>query len=253
MGTIMINSRLQKLVLAALVSTSLTACNAYDRLSDVGKAPDLSPISTPNISGNERQVSLPMPEVNLAQAQPNSMWKPGSKAFFRDQRAANVGDILTVNINIQDNANLKNESSRERDTSEGAQLPAFLGLEAKIGSLLPGANPDNLAEAGTTSSYEGKGEIKRNENIDLKVAALITQKLPNGNLVIQGNQQVRVNFERRDLQVAGVIRPEDIAPDNTIPYEKIAEARISYGGKGQQTDVQQPRYGEQVFDVLFPF
>ena len=82
---------------------------------------------------------------------------------------------------------------------------------------------------------------------------MITEVLPNGNLAIFGRQEVQVNFERRDLVVAGVIRPEDITSGNTIAYEQIAEARVSYGGQGQITDFQQPRYGQQLYDIVFPF
>ncbi len=114
-------------------------------------------------------------------------------------------------------------------------------------------DPGNLVGLNSGSTSEGSGSIRRNEEIELKLASVITDVLPNGNLVIYGRQEVRVNFEVRELAIAGIVRPEDITSANTISYEKIAEARISYGGRGQITDVQQPRYGQQLYDIIFPF
>ncbi|MGH6915034.1 MAG: flagellar basal body L-ring protein FlgH, partial [Geminicoccales bacterium] len=185
---------------------------------------------------------------------PNSLWRTGSRAFFKDQRASNVGDIVTIVVNIDDNATLRNTSARSRTNMENAAADAFLGYEQSLHQLLPEAvDPTNLVELNSRTNNEGAGEISRDEAIEVKVAAVVTQILPNGNLVVQGRQEVRVNYEIRELEVAGVIRPQDITSDNTISSDKIAEARIAYGGRGHISDVQQPRYGQQVYDVLFPF
>lgn len=241
--------------------TQLTACSAVDRLANVGEAPTLSTIENPTTQSGYKPVSLPMPTPQPDMRQANSLWSSGKNGFFKDQRAGNVGDILTVLIEIDDEAELDNSSSRNRSSGENSNLNSILGYEQSLAKVLPEAinnaatgllNP-NIANFDSASNHSGSGSIDREEEITVRLAALVTQELPNGNLVIQGRQEVRVNYEKRILELAGVIRPEDITINNSITYDKIAEARISYGGKGQITDVQQPRYGQQVFDVLFPF
>lgn len=234
---------------------ALAACNAVDRLASVGEQPLQSKIQNPTATPGYQPISMPMPAQEYVERQPNSLWAgSGRKTFFKDQRAKDIGDILTVTINIEDEANMKNETTRDRDASEDTALPHALGFESYLGKMLPGpVDPTALLDGTTSSEHKGKGEIKRNEDIKLKVAAVVSQILPNGNMVVSGHQEVRVNFENRILNINGIIRPEDIGIDNTIPYEKVAEARIAYGGRGQMTDVQQPRYGQQVFDIISPF
>ncbi len=242
--------------LAALASIGLimSGCNALDRLANVGREPQFDPIINPTQEPQYAPVNMPMPApiepVNTA----NSLWQPGARAFFKDQRAARVGDILTVEIMIEDKAELKNETTRSRENEETAAIGALFGYEQTLHTILPEAvvNTD-LLDLDSSMENTGGGEISRDESIELKVAAVIIQVLPNGNLVIDGDQQVRVNYEMRELQIYGVIRPEDIAANNTISYEKIANARIAYGGEGHISDVQQPRYGSQVLDVINPF
>lgn len=233
---------------------ALSGCNALTRLSSIGSEPPLTAIQNPTLQAGYRPVSMPMPAPKPAERNANSLWRTGSRAFFKDQRAADVGDILTVVVDLQDQATLNNKTTRARTSNENATLGALLGYEAALDFLLPEAvvNTD-LVDANAQHDATGTGTISRDEDIDLKIAAVISQILPNGNLVIHGRQEIRINFEARELQVAGVIRPEDISSTNTINYEQIAEARISYDGRGQLSDLQQPRYGQQVFDILFPF
>ena len=239
------------LLLAAL---ALPGCGAIDRLSTIGAEPALSPIANPTTQAGYRPVTMPMPAPERIVYQPNSLWRSGARAFFKDQRAARIGDILTVNINITDSAKVDNKTTRTRSNSEEAGLDAMLGYEAALNTFLPEAvNAASLADLDSASKSEGEGTVDRKEEVILTVAAVVTQVLPNGNLVIEGRQEVRINFEVRELLVAGVVRPEDISGTNTVRHTQIAEARISYGGRGQITDVQQPRYGQQVFDVIMPF
>ncbi len=242
------------LVLA--LALSLGACSsAAERLKNVGKAPALSAIEDPTAQPGYKAVRMPMPEAKVAHYNPNSLWQTGDRAFFKDQRAARVGDILTVQVQITDRASFQNTTKRERANNERMGIDNLFGYESTIArKILPGAaDVGNLVGTGSNSSSEGKGSIDRTERLTTNVAAVVTQILPNGNMVIEGKQEVRVNFEVRELIVAGIVRPEDIASDNIIDSSKIAQARIAYGGRGQITDVQQPRYGQQVLDVLLPF
>lgn len=239
---------------AGAILAGTAGCSAIDRLKQVGETPPLTEIQDPTQSPSYRPVSLPMPKLEKTEPQPNSLWRPGARAFFRDQRAGQIGDILTVVISIDDKASISNTSERSRSTTENSTLSALLGFEENIRKIMPKnfstANPLDIT--GSTEN-SGSGTIDRDEQIELKVAAVVTQVLPNGNLVLKGSQEVRVNFEVRELQVTGIVRREDIGSDNKISYEKIAEARIAYGGRGHITDVQQPRYGTQVLDVIYPF
>ncbi|PKP78006.1 MAG: flagellar basal body L-ring protein [Alphaproteobacteria bacterium HGW-Alphaproteobacteria-3] len=238
-----------RLSIVALLAAALAGCNAADRISNIGKAPDFSPMAAPATS-----VAMPMPAPEEIVYQPNSLWRSGSRAFFRDQRAARVGDILTVLINVEDSAKVNNTTTRSRSNSENAGVNNLFGYESYLGKVFPDAvDKTNLADLESTSDSEGKGSVDRKETIDLTVAAVVTQVLPNGNLVIGGRQQVRVNYEVRDLLVSGIVRPEDISNINTVQHTQIAEARISYGGEGQISDMQQPRYGQQLFDIIMPF
>ena len=247
-------STLRRTGLAMTAALTLAGCGAADRIANIGRAPDLTPIQNPVGHDGYTPVRMPMPTPQVAEQQANSLWQAGARAFFRDQRARNVGDILTVVIKIDDEARLNNSTERTRDSREDADLPAFFGIEGQLDNFLPDeVSADSLVDFGSGSRASGDGQISRDEKIELMVAAVVTQVLPNGNLVLYGRQEVRVNYEVRDLEIAGVIRPEDITSTNQISYEKIAEARISYGGRGQITDVQQPRYGQQLYDIIFPF
>jgi flagellar L-ring protein precursor FlgH len=239
------------LVLATLAAL-LANCAAIDRLKGVGEQPALSAIENPTAQVGYKPVQMPMPAPQPAVYNPNSLWRNGSRAFFKDQRAHQIGDILTVKVKITDKAKYENETSRSRSNKEDSGVSDFIGSKT-IGPTAKAILPGRLLTADSTATSEGKGSIDRKEELLTNVAGVVTQVLPNGNLVIEGKQEVRVNFEVRELIVGGVVRPEDIESDNTIDSTKIAQARIAYGGRGQITDIQQPRYGQQVLDVLLPF
>jgi flagellar L-ring protein FlgH len=247
-------SRVARLGALAGLAALLAGCGAADRLANIGRAPALSPIENPTAQPGYKPVKMPMPEVQPVSYQPNSLWRSGATGFFKDPRAKQVGDLLTVRVDITDKAEIENTTKRSRSNEEASGIQNLLGFETQAAKIFPkGFDPSNLANASSTASSEGAGSVDRKETLTTNVAAVVTQVLPNGSLVIEGKQEIRVNFEVRELIVAGVVRTEDIDADNTIASEKIAQARIAYGGRGQITDVQQPRYGQQVMDVLLPF
>jgi flagellar L-ring protein precursor FlgH len=229
-------------------------CGALQRLSEVGRPPAMTATSDPTKDPKWRPITMPMPHPEPIPSQPASLWRTGSRAFFKDQRAAQVGDIVTIIVSTTDTADVENASSETKNGSETMGVPNLLGLEASLPKLLGKAvSAASLVSANSASTAGGTGKIKRNETVALRLAGVITQVLPNGNLVVAARQQMRVNSELRELEVSGVIRPQDIASDNTVNHDRMAEARISYGGRGQLTDIQTPRYGQQVLDILLPF
>jgi flagellar L-ring protein precursor FlgH len=247
-------ARLRRIAVSGLLlaSCALGGCSSIDRLSQIGEQPKLSAIDNPTTQPGYKPVQMPMPKPEVASYNPNSLWRNGSRAFFKDQRAHQVGDLLTVAVNITDKANIENDTSRSRSNKEDSGITDFIGAKT-LGAQAQKVLPGRILTADSTASSEGKGSVDRKEALQTNVAAVVTQVLPNGNLVVEGKQEIRVNFEIRELVVAGIVRPEDIQSDNTIESTKIAQARIAYGGRGQITDVQQPRYGQQVMDVLLPF
>ncbi|MGY4513760.1 flagellar basal body L-ring protein FlgH [Bradyrhizobium sp. USDA 3650] len=247
--------RPRRIAISALLLATCTlasGCSSIDRLSQIGEQPKLSAIDNPTTQPGYKPVQMPMPKPEVASYNPNSLWRNGSRAFFKDQRAHQVGDLLTVAVNITDKANIENDTQRSRTNKEDSGITDFIGAKT-LGAQAQKVLPGRILTADSTASSEGKGSVDRKEALQTNVAAVVTQVLPNGNLVVEGKQEIRVNYEIRELIVAGIVRPEDIQSDNTIDSTKIAQARIAYGGRGQIMDVQQPRYGQQVMDVLLPF
>ena len=233
-----------------LTTTLLSGCGTLDRLSDIGRPPTMSQIADPTAARDYRPVTMPMPPVQPPPTELASLWRPGSRAFFRDQRAAQVGDLLTVLVNITDNADFENNTTASRTGAESMGIPNLFGLKGKVVSAVTGANS---LSTNSNNSNIATGKIARTETMTLRLAGIVTQVMPNGNLVVAARQEVRANSELRVLQVTGIVRPQDITGDNTITHDRMAEARISYGGRGQLTDLQTPRYGQQLMDIVLPF
>ena len=240
--------------LMIMLLLALAACGQAERLSRIGRPPPLSPITNPTADPAWRPVSMPTPGPQEVAAPSNSLWRQGSRTFLRDQRAAQVGDLVTILVAVADDAQLQNRTQSSRTNTASLALPNLLGLEASTNRILPNSvDPSTLLNTDSSNVGNGQGEVRRNEAINLRVAATVLQNLPNGNLVIAGRQEVRVNNELRELTIQGVLRPQDIASDNTVRHDRLAEARIAYGGRGSLSDVQQQRVGAQILDALLPF
>jgi flagellar L-ring protein precursor FlgH len=231
----------------------LPGCGVITELSNTGRAPPLSPITNPTAAPDYKPVSMPMPP-DVEPAAPDSLWQSNATTFFKDQRAARVGDILTVLVTINDNATLKDDTAAGRTGTTSLGIPNFFGLENLIPRIFgKSVSASSLVSATGASSSTGTGSIQRNETVTLSLAGTITQILPDGNLVVAARQEMEVNSELRVLQVSGIIRPEDITSDNTVASDQMAEARIGYGGTGTLVNMQQPRVGQQVVDDLMPY
>jgi len=254
---------MKKIASMTLLAGLLSGCGAVGHLKAVGKPPKMTAMeqtpspaveaslglqgATNRAGGEPVAVAVPPPPAPTA-----SLFRTGAGAFFRDQRAGRVGDILTIRINVADKAAVDNTTTRSRGGSEKSGIASLLGLQTPLAKLT-GTDPSKLIDTNSTSQSSGAGNTSRSETINMTMAATVVGVMPNGNLVIRGKQEVRVNFELRELVVSGIVRPEDIARDNSIRHSQIAEARISYGGRGQLTDAQQARWGQQIYDALFPF
>jgi len=236
-----------------LAFAPLAACAS---VKEAVKGPQLSPMTAPkSMTSQDQLVSLAsMPQPTVQPASPNSLWRSGARAFFKDQRAARVGDILTVLITINDNAKTSNATAASRVGANTAGVTNFLGLETLAKKVLPaGFNPASAINTSSNLSNTGTGTITREEQINLTVAAVVTNVLPNGNLVIQGRQEEKTNADVRELTVAGIVRPEDITSANTINHTQIAEARINYGGRGDLSDIQKTPAGTSLLQHFVPF
>ncbi|MDA0781042.1 MAG: flagellar basal body L-ring protein FlgH [Rickettsiales bacterium] len=248
-------NNLSKAISILLVTTVVSGCgDSLSEMKNIGKEPPLEKMELPMSKRSYEPVEWEEEESELQPQYANSLWQQGARAFFKDMKARRVGDILKVVVKIQDKAELENSTQRSRSTDEDSNAGSVFGIQDKLLDVIPGTSPASfLLDVASTGTSSGTGTVDREEIIETEIASMVTQILPNGNLVIHGDQEIRVNFEVRKITVDGIVRQEDIAADNSIDSNQIAEARISYGGRGQLTNVQQPRYGTQILDLLTPF
>lgn len=240
---------IQNVSILLISAISLGACSTA---LETVRGPELAPIGYPAALVPVQQTYLPAPEDRPASA--NSLWRTGARSFFGDQRARRVGDILTVSIDIDDRAQTSNSTQRARTNEMSGGVTNFFGLENSLGQAFPGGfDPANLVGLEGQSNAAGSGSVSRSERVSLTIAAVVTAVLPNGNLVIQGRQEVRTNREIRELTVAGIVRPEDISSGNTVSHTQIAEARISYGGRGDISRMQATPAAQSLVERFSPF
>lgn len=239
-------------LLPAVLLLATTGCSVADQVASVGRPPRLSAPGEVPAPSTERSIAAPaLPQTVPVQSA--SLFREGAANLFSDQRARSKGDLLTIRVLVDDSASLNNRSERRRGGSESAGIAGLLGIDKLIDRILPGKSPSATVDGSSDSRTSGDGKIDRGETINLTLAAVVTDVLPNGNLVIRGRQEMRVNNELRELVVTGIIRPSDIGRDNSIAHDRIAEARVLYGGRGQLTSAQAARWGQQLYDALFPF
>jgi flagellar L-ring protein FlgH len=239
----------------ALAGFAISGCATIDGVKNAGKPPALTPIEDPLYAASGRHnIVMPMPRPASTATASNSLWQAGKQTFFSDPRASKIGDILTVSIEIKDKAQFNNSSTRSRTGTQSGGVSNFFGLENLPGKVLPnGFDPANMIGTNSSGEFSGTGQINRQETVSLIVAATVMQVLPNGNFVVAGRQEVRINNEVRELLVSGIVRPQDINSSNTVLHTQMAEARISYGGRGQISAYQAPSYGQQVLGAISPF
>jgi flagellar L-ring protein precursor FlgH len=250
-------------IITASAAVALLSLGACSTAVEAVRGPALAPIGYPAALVPTSQTYLPSPEQQAAQraaqngmlaASANSLWRTGARTFFGDQRARQIGDILTVNIAIDDRAQTSNSTTRARSNDSSGGVSNFFGLENSLGRAFPGGfDPQRMVGLQGESNASGSGSVSRSEKVDLTIAAVVTEVLSNGNMIIQGRQEVRTNREVRELTIAGIVRPEDITAANTINHTQIAEARISYGGRGDISRMQATPAAQALVERFSPF
>jgi len=229
----------------------LSGCGLFSGIKNATMDPQLSQIK--NVKKEDEKIATPLPKPQEPRINNNSLWQPGAKAFLRDQRASEPGDILTVKVVVNDSAAMNNSTSHDRKSSLKTNLTKLAGSETGLGKYIPGITPTSVLDTLSNPTHAGKGSIKRDESVSLEVAAMVVEILPNGNMYIKGEQEFIVNHERRDVHVSGIIKAADIEPGNIVYSNRIAQARIFYGGEGHIDGAQRQKWGSSLVEAITPF
>lgn len=242
------------LFLSSSLLMSLGGCILPERLSNIGDPPEISEIQNPELVNNYQPVSMPMPDPEAVPIQMNSLWQNGSRAFFKDQRASRVGDVITVDIKFTNKTNVDDKLEASRTLTQTTPINNFFGYEKYAKKIFPKAvDPKHMTNLGADTDLKTKGTRERTDEMDIKIAATIIQILPNGNMVIQGHREVRISGEVRTIELKGIIRREDIIAGNRIKYAKIAEARLSDVSRGEISDLNSTPWGQEILNKILPF
>jgi flagellar L-ring protein FlgH len=250
--------------LIILMALTLPGCNLARNFSTIGEPPQMTQIKDPRDLPGYEPVQMPMPEpAMVAQRSSNSLWQQGSRAFFKDQRACKVGDVLTIEVNVDRKQNMQMSPNIERQSSVSSTVTEVLGhalpIQKRIARALPGKESgdtmrlDSWADAKSQPSHKATAKYDVQDKMQFNMAAVIIQILPNGNMVVQGREEVRLVNELREIEIKGIVRREDISSNNTVASQKIAQLRISYGGRGDLSDAQSAPWGQQYLNKLLPF
>lgn len=244
-------SEIKKISALCTLIFGLSGCGLLSGIKNATMDPQLSRIE--NIKKEDEKVQTPLPKPQEPKINNNSLWQPGAKAFLRDQRASEPGDILTVKVVVNDSAALNNSTSHDRKSSLNTSLTKLAGAETGLGKYIPGITPASVLNTISNPTHAGKGSIKRDETVSLEVAAMVVEILPNGNMYIKGEQEFVVNHELRNVHVSGIIKAADIEPGNIVFSNRIAQARIFYGGEGHIDGAQRQKWGSSLVEALSPF
>ncbi len=197
---------------------------------------------------------MPHEEKNREKTE-GSIWNESytSRLYDNMYRASRVGDTVMIVVAEASSALGSGSTKANKKTDHKASIDALGNVMTKLSKLLTGLNPANLISGKTESKFQGEGETQRKGNLQAKISATVTHVLPNGNMVVRGDQHIKMNAEEQVLTVEGIIRPYDILPNNTVLSSSLADARIGYRGFGVVAEKQKPGWLVRVLDYIWPF
>lgn len=236
-----------RLWFALFVMLTVSACAGMPR-QEKASAPLIQDLSAAPVHARIQEQQDPTSEASLWTAN-------GHRGLFQDLRASKVGDLVTVNIVETSKANKKADTKSSRQSSIDAGITNMMGYETKLKKfgIKPAFSNTNMFNADMQNSFNGSGETSRDESMTASITARVIDVMPDGNLLIRGTREVRVNNETQFITLSGLIRPSDISPDNTVLSSYIADAKIAYTGRGPVSDKQRPGWLMRAVDFIWPF
>ena len=191
-------------------------------------------------------VVRPTPLESLAPRK-GSIWQTTDRnTLFLDNKARNIGDIVTVYVVERSEAAKKANTKLDRNSDSSAVLTGAFNL-----TTLLGANtPLDQGAVGSAHKFQGKADTDRESELTATISCIVTEVFSNGNLRIEGRQDITVNNENQYILVSGIIRPEDISPQNSVQSFQMADARIEYSGEGDINDQQSPSWLNRFFSTV---